>query len=73
VLHGITLGDRLDWNYLAVTIDCTPWLDGKHAVFGRPTAAMDVADPIEAAETDPRDRPLEPVVIESVTVEERRS
>ena len=54
--------------FFVVTIGAAPWLDGKHTVFGRVTAGQDVADAISLVERDGRDRPLEPVVIESVTI-----
>ena len=44
-------------------------LDTKHTVFGRVTAGVDVVKSIEAvATTDPGDRPLLPIAIESVSV-----
>ena len=52
--------------FFIVTADACPWLDGKHTVFGRITAGQDVADGISQVERDERDRPLEPVVLESV-------
>ncbi len=52
--------------FFIVTADACPWLDGKHTVFGRITSGQDVADRISLVERDLRDRPLEPVVIESV-------
>ncbi len=54
--------------FFIVTVDEAPWLDGKHTVFGRLTSGQDVADRISTVDRDGRDRPLEPVVIESVTV-----
>ena len=54
--------------FFIVTTDAAPWLDGKHTVFGRVTAGMDVVDQIEGAETDARDKPLSEVRIESVSV-----
>ena len=54
--------------FFIVTADACPWLDGKHTVFGRVSAGMDVVDAIEAAETDGRDRPRSPIGIESVTI-----
>ncbi len=42
--------------------------NGKHTVFGRVTSGQDVADAISLVERDGRDRPLEPVVIESITI-----
>lgn len=40
----------------------------KHPVFGRVVAGMDVIDAISAVETGPGDVPVEPVVIESLTI-----
>ncbi|GIU95853.1 MAG: peptidyl-prolyl cis-trans isomerase [Gaiellaceae bacterium] len=54
--------------FFIVTADACPWLDGKHTVFGRVTAGQDVVDRISLVARDARDRPLEPVLIESVTV-----
>jgi cyclophilin family peptidyl-prolyl cis-trans isomerase len=54
--------------FFIVTADDCAWLDGKHTVFGRVSDGMEVVDAIEAVETDGRDRPQTPVVIESVTV-----
>ena len=50
----------------------TPWLDGHHTIFGEVAddASKKVVDKLEAVETDPMDRPLEPAVILSVDVAE---
>ncbi len=46
-----------------------PGQDGYgYAVFGKVIKGTDVVDKIELAETDRRDRPLQPVVIESATL-----
>src|SRR5436309_9637651 len=52
--------------FFIVTTDAAPWLDGKHTVFGQVTSGMDVVDSIESQETDARDRPVPPAVIERV-------
>jgi cyclophilin family peptidyl-prolyl cis-trans isomerase len=52
--------------FFIVTAEATPWLDGKHTVFGRVTNGMDVVDAISQVETDSRDKPHEPVVVERV-------
>jgi peptidyl-prolyl cis-trans isomerase B (cyclophilin B) len=54
--------------FFIVTADECPWLDGKHTVFGQVTEGMDVVEAIDAVATDGRDRPTEPVGIESVSV-----
>src|SRR5256885_2842405 len=54
--------------FFIVTTDAAPWLDGKHTVFGQVTSGMEAVDAIESQETDARDRPTEPVVIERVAL-----
>jgi len=54
--------------FFIVTADETPWLDGKHTVFGRVTDGMDVVDAISAVDRDARDKPYEDVVIERVEI-----
>lgn len=45
-----------------------PHLDGGYAAFGKVISGIEVVDAIAAVETGVNDRPLEPVVIKSVTV-----
>jgi cyclophilin family peptidyl-prolyl cis-trans isomerase len=52
--------------FFIVTAEATPWLDGKHTVFGRVTSGMDVVDRISGVDRDANDRPREPVTIERV-------
>ncbi|MGB2952024.1 MAG: peptidylprolyl isomerase [Gaiellaceae bacterium] len=52
--------------FFIVTAEATPWLDGKHTVFGRVTGGMEVVDAIEQVETDAGDKPHQDVVIERV-------
>jgi cyclophilin family peptidyl-prolyl cis-trans isomerase len=52
--------------FFIVTAEATPWLDGKHTVFGRVTDGMDVVDAISELETDANDKPRSDVTIERV-------
>jgi cyclophilin family peptidyl-prolyl cis-trans isomerase len=56
--------------FFIVTAEATPWLDGKHTVFGKVTSGMDVVDRICEAERDKNDRPTSPVAIERVELPE---
>jgi cyclophilin family peptidyl-prolyl cis-trans isomerase len=52
--------------FFIVTAEATPWLDGKHTVFGQVTTGQDVVDRISHLDRDGRDRPLTPVTIDSI-------
>jgi cyclophilin family peptidyl-prolyl cis-trans isomerase len=52
--------------FFIVTARATPWLDGKHTVFGQVTSGMDVVDRISQADRDANDRPRETIAIERV-------
>jgi peptidyl-prolyl cis-trans isomerase B (cyclophilin B) len=54
--------------FFIVTAEATPWLDGKHTVFGKVTSGMEVVDVIEQTETDPRDKPVEEMRIEAISL-----
>ncbi len=53
-----------------ITLAATPWLDGKHAIFGRVTSGLDVVKTIGKVRTGPGDRPAEDVVMKQVTVDD---
>lgn len=47
----------------------SPHLDGSYAAFGKVTEGLDIVDKIARVDTDFRDRPIEPQVIRSMTVD----
>lgn len=53
-----------------ITTAATTWLQGKHTIFGKVTdeASRKVVDTIGAAATGPNDRPVEDIVISSITI-----
>lgn len=48
----------------------TPWLDNRHTVFGQVIEGMATVEAIEKVETNLADKPLEDVVIESISITE---
>ena len=53
-----------------ITLRDCPWLDGKHAVFGKVTKGMEVVYRIGKVATDANDKPLKDVVINKITIKQ---
>jgi peptidyl-prolyl cis-trans isomerase A (cyclophilin A) len=62
-------GPNTNGSQFFITLDETSHLDDRHAVFGRVTDGTDVVHEIGGVETDANDRPVEDIVLESVTID----
>jgi peptidyl-prolyl cis-trans isomerase A (cyclophilin A) len=51
-----------------ITTVPTPWLTGKHTIFGEVVEGSDIVDRISSVRTNSQDRPADDVVIESVEI-----
>ena len=52
-----------------ITVAETPWLLGKHTIFGGVVSGQDVADAISLVPADANDKPLDAVTIKSVKID----
>jgi peptidyl-prolyl cis-trans isomerase A (cyclophilin A) len=52
-----------------ITVVPTPHLNGKHTIFGEVTEGADIVDRISQVQTGRNDRPVQDVVLESVSIE----
>ncbi len=64
-------GPNTNGSQFFINLIDTPWLAGKHTVFGRVIDGMDIVDSIGEVKTDGANKPLSPVTIESVRVIKR--
>jgi peptidyl-prolyl cis-trans isomerase A (cyclophilin A) len=53
-----------------VTVAETPWLNGKHTIFGQVTDGYDVVEAIATSPTAAQDRPADDIVVERIDIDE---
>ncbi|HNQ36022.1 MAG TPA: peptidylprolyl isomerase [bacterium] len=64
-------GPNTNGSQFFITVAPTPWLNGKHTIFGQVVSGQEVVDQITRVKRDRNDRPLQDVVLKKVIIEDR--
>lgn len=69
MLSMANAGPNTNGSQFFITVAATPWLDRRHSVFGKVEEGYEIVKQVSQMPRDSQDRPLQPVVIQKLTIE----
>jgi peptidyl-prolyl cis-trans isomerase A (cyclophilin A) len=72
ILAMANRGPNTNGSQYFITLAPTPWLDGKHTVFGEVTEGMNIIEKIGSTKTTkPGDKPVTPITVQTIKIERK--
>jgi peptidyl-prolyl cis-trans isomerase A (cyclophilin A) len=72
ILAMANAGPNTNGSQFFITVAKTPWLNKRHTIFGEVVEGYDVVEKISKLDRDGNDRPVVPVLMNKVVIEDRR-